>query len=61
MPAPNITANRLLEGPILGSLIALAVPIVVANVLQSAYQSSTPSGSAGLAAPPSLRSPSHFR
>ncbi|MFZ2029776.1 MAG: MATE family efflux transporter [Vitreimonas sp.] len=34
----TLSANRLLEGPILGSLIALAVPIVVANVLQSAYQ-----------------------
>lgn len=30
--------NKLLEGPILRSLLALAVPIVLANVLQSAYQ-----------------------
>lgn len=30
--------NRLLEGPILRSLLALAVPIVAANILQSAYQ-----------------------
>src|SRR6185436_18805857 len=30
--------SRLLEGPILRSLLALAVPIVAANVLQSAYQ-----------------------
>ncbi|HSI00303.1 MAG TPA: MATE family efflux transporter [Reyranella sp.] len=30
--------NKLLEGPILRSLLALAVPIVTANVLQSAYQ-----------------------
>ena len=30
--------NKLLEGPILRSLLALAVPIVAANVLQSAYQ-----------------------
>ena len=33
-PAPN----KLLEGPILRSLLTLAVPIVAANVLQSAYQ-----------------------
>ncbi|TBR29236.1 MAG: MATE family efflux transporter, partial [Reyranella sp.] len=33
-PAPN----KLLEGPILRSLLTLAVPIVTANVLQSAYQ-----------------------
>jgi putative MATE family efflux protein len=31
------TANALLEGPIIRSLITLAVPIVLANVLQSAY------------------------
>jgi putative MATE family efflux protein len=30
--------QRLLEGPILRSLLALAIPIVVANVLQAAYQ-----------------------
>jgi putative MATE family efflux protein len=30
--------NKLLEGPILKSLLALAVPIVAANILQSAYQ-----------------------
>ena len=30
--------NKLLEGPILRSLLTLAVPIVPANVLQSAYQ-----------------------
>lgn len=33
-PAPN----KLLEGPILRSLLTLAVPIVTANILQSAYQ-----------------------
>ncbi|MES2292763.1 MAG: MATE family efflux transporter [Pseudomonadota bacterium] len=31
-------ANKLLEGPILKSLLTLAIPIVLANVLQSAYQ-----------------------
>jgi len=31
-------ANALLEGPILASLITLAVPIVLANVLQAGYQ-----------------------
>ena len=30
--------NKLLEGPILRSLLALAVPIVAANALQSVYQ-----------------------
>jgi putative MATE family efflux protein len=30
--------SRLLEGPILRSLLTLAVPIVAANILQSAYQ-----------------------
>ena len=30
--------NSLLEGPILRSLLTLAVPIVAANILQSAYQ-----------------------
>src|ERR1700757_4400121 len=34
MPHPS----RLLEGPILKSLLTLAVPIALANVLQSAYQ-----------------------
>ncbi len=32
------TPNKLLEGPILKSLLTLAIPIVLANVLQSAYQ-----------------------
>src|ERR1051325_7714760 len=32
------THQRLLEGPILKSLLSLAIPIVVANVLQAAYQ-----------------------
>jgi putative MATE family efflux protein len=36
MPATTHTA--LLEGPVLKSLIRLAVPIVVANLLQAAYQ-----------------------
>jgi putative MATE family efflux protein len=31
-------ANKLLEGPILRSLLTLAVPIALANVLQAAYQ-----------------------
>jgi putative MATE family efflux protein len=35
MPQPH---QRLLEGPILGSLLALAVPISLANILQAAYQ-----------------------
>jgi putative MATE family efflux protein len=35
VPSPN---NKLLEGPILRSLLTLAVPIVAANILQSAYQ-----------------------
>jgi putative MATE family efflux protein len=36
---PRKTADkRLLEGPILRSLLTLAVPIVAANILQSAYQ-----------------------
>ena len=30
--------NSLLEGPLLRSLLTLAVPIVLANVLQSGYQ-----------------------
>jgi putative MATE family efflux protein len=30
--------NKLLEGPILRSLLTLAIPIVAANILQSAYQ-----------------------
>src|ERR1700712_3918654 len=32
------TPNKLLEGPILKSLLTLAVPIALANVLQAAYQ-----------------------
>jgi putative MATE family efflux protein len=32
------TSNKLLEGPIVRSLLALAVPIALANVLQAAYQ-----------------------
>ena len=32
------TSNALLEGPILQSLLKLAIPVVFANVLQSAYQ-----------------------
>ena len=35
VPSPK---NKLLEGPILRSLLTLAVPIVAANILQSAYQ-----------------------
>jgi MATE family, multidrug efflux pump len=35
MPAQN---NRLLEGPILSSLLTLAIPIVLANILQAGYQ-----------------------
>src|SRR5260370_2284078 len=35
MPRP---ANTLLEGPIVRSLLTLAVPIALANVLQAAYQ-----------------------
>jgi putative MATE family efflux protein len=31
-------SNRLLEGPILKSLLTLAIPIALANVLQAAYQ-----------------------
>lgn len=39
MPRPASTAHaRLLEGPILRSLITLAVPITLANVLQAGYQ-----------------------
>ena len=34
MPA----SDKLLEGPILRSLMALAFPIALANVLQAAYQ-----------------------
>jgi putative MATE family efflux protein len=38
-PAKNkLPRNRLLEGPILRSLLTLAIPIVTANALQSAYQ-----------------------
>src|SRR4051812_5874009 len=32
------SSQRLLEGPILHSLMALAIPIALANVLQAAYQ-----------------------
>ena len=35
VPPPK---NKLLEGPILRSLLTLAIPIVAANTLQSAYQ-----------------------
>src|SRR3954470_14570775 len=35
MPRP---AHRLLEGPILKSLLALAVPLALANVLEAGYQ-----------------------
>jgi putative MATE family efflux protein len=35
VPPPN---NKLLQGPILRSLLTLAIPIVAANILQSAYQ-----------------------
>lgn len=35
---PSARAQALLEGPILKSLLTLAVPIIIANVLQSAYQ-----------------------
>ena len=40
IPAPVASpkANALLEGPILRSLLSLAVPIALANVLQAAYQ-----------------------
>src|SRR5262245_44442972 len=38
MTRTTATANALLEGPIVRSLITLAVPIVIANILQSAYQ-----------------------
>jgi len=39
MPAPRTAFGAsLLEGPIVPSLLKLAVPIVLANVLQSAYQ-----------------------
>src|SRR5262245_59311529 len=31
-------SNSLLEGPILGSLLSLAIPIALANILQAAYQ-----------------------
>src|SRR5438105_4269772 len=34
----NPLTNSLLEGPILRSLLALAVPIVLANILQAGYQ-----------------------
>ncbi|MDB5265216.1 MAG: transporter [Parcubacteria group bacterium] len=35
---PETKTNPLLEGPILRSLITLAVPIVLANILQAGYQ-----------------------
>ena len=38
MSAVTDQRSRLLEGPILRSLLTLAVPIVAANILQSAYQ-----------------------
>jgi putative MATE family efflux protein len=38
LPKNKLPKNQLLEGPILRSLLALAVPIVAANALQSAYQ-----------------------
>ena len=38
MNARTATPNNLLEGPILKSLLTMAIPIVLANVLQSAYQ-----------------------
>src|SRR3954468_7955142 len=31
-------SKSLLEGPILGSLLSLAIPIALANILQAAYQ-----------------------
>src|ERR1700712_3896857 len=34
----SASTNRLLEGPIMRSLLALAIPIALANVLQAAYQ-----------------------
>jgi putative MATE family efflux protein len=37
-PAKPTAANKGLEGPILRSLLSLAVPIAMANVLQAAYQ-----------------------
>ena len=38
MNARSRLPDKLLEGPILKSLLTLAVPIVIANMLQSAYQ-----------------------
>src|SRR3954465_11628957 len=35
MPQPH---QRLLEGPIIKSLLSLAIPIALANILQAAYQ-----------------------
>src|ERR1700761_2395350 len=35
---PAKKSNVLLEGPILKSLLKLAIPVVFANILQSAYQ-----------------------
>src|ERR1041384_3328196 len=37
-PPQSRTPSPLLEGPVLPSLLRLAIPIVIANVLQSAYQ-----------------------
>src|SRR5215213_4130781 len=36
--ATSINRKELLEGPIIRSLLKLAIPLVLANVLQSAYQ-----------------------
>jgi len=36
--SPSAPSRHLIEGPIATSLVSLAVPIVLANVLQSAYQ-----------------------
>jgi len=33
-----VTKNNLTQGPILKSLLALSVPIIFANILQTAYQ-----------------------
>src|SRR3954466_14641196 len=37
-PVRHAAANKGLEGPILRSLLTLAIPIAVANILQAAYQ-----------------------
>src|SRR3954463_12076981 len=36
--AASVRNTKLLEGPILRSLLTLAVPIVLANILQAGYQ-----------------------